>query len=299
MTAIASHITAFLRHRLPVQRAASPHTCDSYAIAFRLLFEYAATRLALAPSDLALEQLDAELVLDFLDHLELERCNGPATRNARLAAIKSFFRFVEHREPALLDQCRRILAIPSKKTDTRLVSHLTMVEMRAVLDAPDVSTRAGLRDRAMLHLCFAAGLRVSELVSVLRTEVQLHPDRTIRVMGKGRKERCLPLWKQTAEDIRAWSAVRGEIPGVEELFVNARDRPMGRSGFAHMLDTHGNLLHNERSIAAAFEQSENSDVVGCIRARGSRRRPRHPGSAGSTRPPDAGCRRGPRRPPRT
>ena len=235
MTAVAPHISAFLRHRLPVQRAASPHTCDSYAIAFRLLFEYASARLGLAPSDIVLEQLDADLVLDFLDHLESARGNGAATRNARLAAIKSFYRFVEYREPALLEQSRRILAIPTKRTDTKLVGHLTMDEMHAVLEAPDVSTRAGLRDRAMLHLCFAGGLRVSELVGVQRSDVQLHPERAVRVRGKGRKERCLPLWKQTCEDLRAWLAVRGEIPGVEQVFVNARDRPMSRSGFAYVL----------------------------------------------------------------
>ena len=238
MTPVAQHISAFLRERLPVQRAASPHTCDAYAHAFKLLFEYASVRLGLAPSDIHLEQLDAPLVLDFLVHLESARGNSAATRNARLAAIKSFFRFVEHRVPSVLEQSRRILAIPSKRTDTKLVRHLTVDEMRAVLEAPDVGTRAGLRDRAMLHLGFAAGLRVSELVSLRRSDVLLHPRPAVRVQGKGRKERCLPLWKQTADDLRTWLGVRGEIPGVEELFVNARSRPMTRSGFAYLLDKH-------------------------------------------------------------
>lgn len=238
MTPIAPHISAFLRERLPVQRAASPHTCDAYAYAFKLLFEYAGVRLDLAPSDIHLEQLDAALVLDFLDQLESARGNCATTRNARLAAIKSFFRFVEHRVPSVLEQSRRILAIPSKRTDTRLMQHLTMDEMRALLAAPDVTTRTGIRDRAMLHLGFATGMRVSELVSLRCSDAMLHPRPAVRIIGKGRKERCLPVWKQTADELRAWLGVRGEIPGVEELFVNARSRPMTRSGFAYLLGKH-------------------------------------------------------------
>jgi len=241
MTSIAPHIAAFLQERLPIQRAASPNTCDSYAYAFKLLFEYASARLGRSPSELELEQLDASMVLGFLDHLESTRGNGASTRNARLAAIKSFFRFVEYRAPSLLEQSRRILAIPSKRTDTKLVRHLTMEEMRAVIEAPDVGTRPGLRDRAMLHLGFAAGLRVSELVALPCSALSLHPHPAVRILGKGRKERCLPLWKQTAGDLRAWLAVRGELPGTTELFVSARRTPMTRSGFAYVLDKHVRL----------------------------------------------------------
>lgn len=238
MTPIAPHMTAFLRERLPVQRAASPHTCDAYAYAFQLLFEFASARLGRAPSDMSLEQLDAPLVLCFLDHLESDRSNTASTRNARLAAIKSFFRFVEHRVPSALDQCRRIFAIPSKRFDVKLVHHLTAEEMLAVLQAPDVQTRSGIRDRAMLHLGFAAGLRVSELVSLQRSDVMLHPSPAVHVLGKGRKERCLPLWKQTAADLRSWLGIRGDIPGVEAFFLNARRNPMTRSGFSYLLRKH-------------------------------------------------------------
>ena len=118
-----------------------------------------------APSELALEQIDAALVMDFLAHLEAGRGNSPSTRNVRLAAIKSFMHFVEYRVPALLEQSRRILAIPAKKTDQPLIQHLSIAEMHAILEAPDTHTRYGIRDRAMLHLCFCAGLRVSELVT--------------------------------------------------------------------------------------------------------------------------------------
>jgi integrase/recombinase XerD len=121
MTPIAPHITAFLQERLPLQRGASEHTCDSYAYAFQLLFQFAAARLRITPSALCLEQLDASLLMDFLQYLETERGNGARTRNARLVAIKSFMRFIEHRVPAILEQSRRILAIPAKRTDTRLI----------------------------------------------------------------------------------------------------------------------------------------------------------------------------------
>ena len=234
MTPIAPHITAFLRERLPLQRGASVHTCESYAYTFQLLFTYVSQRVHLQPSDLCLEHLDAPIVMDFLAHLEEERGNSPSTRNTRLAAITSFMRFVEYRVPAILEQSRRVLAIPTKKTDVPLVKHLSMAEMHAILDAPDVQTRYGIRDRAMLHLCFAAGLRVSELLTLPLPAVTFHPTPAIRVLGKGRRERSLPLWKQTADDLRAWLAVRGDR-SAPELFLNAQGRVMTREGFAYVL----------------------------------------------------------------
>lgn len=237
MTSIAPHITAFLRERLP-QRAASEHTCDTYAYAFKLLFQFASERLKVTPSDLLLEQLDAPLVLDFLDHLESERGNSPRSRNARLAAIKSFMRFVEHRVPAALEQSQRVLAIPSKRIETKIVNHLSMKEVQAILNAPDLRRQSGVRDRAMLHLCFAAGLRVSELVTLPLSALTWHPSPSIRVMGKGRKERSLPLWKQTAADIRAWIELRGVAEMPLELFLNARSASMTRSGFEYVLRKH-------------------------------------------------------------
>ncbi|KAA0997408.1 tyrosine-type recombinase/integrase [Paraburkholderia panacisoli] len=234
MTPIAPHITAFLQERLPLQRGASPNTCESYAYTFRLLFEYASDRLKVRPSKLNLEQIDARLVTDFLTHIEVTRHNGARTRNVRLAAIKSFLHFVEHRVPSALEQSLRIQAIPSKKADIPLISYLSLAEIQAILNAPDVRTRAGIRDRAMLHLCLSAGLRVSELTGLLLCAVNLQPIPMVRVMGKGRKERSLPLWKQAAADLRAWLAIRGNPP-TPELFVNSRGEPMTRAGFAYLL----------------------------------------------------------------
>jgi integrase/recombinase XerD len=237
MTPIAPHVTAFFQERLAVERRVSSHTSDSYAYAFKLLLAYASERLKVAPSQLHLEQMDAPLVVSFLNHLELARGNGPSSRNVRLAAIKSFMHFLEFREPSAIEQIRRVLAIPPKKADTRLVKHLTAEEMQALLNAPEPTGWDGLRDRAMLHLCFAGGLRVSELVGLRLTDVMLQPHASIIIHGKGRRERCLPLWKSTAAAVRAWLAVRGT--GVApELFLNSRGQPMSRSGFEYILEKH-------------------------------------------------------------
>jgi site-specific recombinase XerD len=237
MIAIAPHISAFLRERLPLQRGASVHTCDSYACSFLLLFEFASQRFGVTPSELSLEQIDASLVMDFLAYLEAGRGNSPSTRNVRLAAIKSFMRFVEYRVPSLLEQRRRILAIPTKKTDQPLIQHLSMAEMHAILETPDTQTRYGIRDRAMRHLCFCAGLRVTELVTSPLTAVTWQPTPSIHIEGKGRRHRVLPLWKQTAEDLQAWLAVRGEV-STPALFANAQGRTMTRVGFAYVLTKH-------------------------------------------------------------
>lgn len=237
MTPLAPHLTAFFQQRLPLERGASRHTTDSYAYAFKLLLAYASERLRVTPSQLDLEQIDAPLVVDFLNHLEAQRANRPTSRNVRLAAIKSFMHFLEYRVPSALDQIQRVLAVPLKKTEARLVKHLTVEEMQAILNAPEPTARDGIRDRAMLHLCFAAGLRVSELVGLQLADVTLHPHASILIHGKGRRERCLPLWKVTAATLRAWLAVRGKSQA-PELFLNARGEPMSRAGFEYILDKH-------------------------------------------------------------
>jgi integrase/recombinase XerD len=239
MTPVAPLISSFLREHMPIEQGCSPHTCETYAHAFRLLFIFASKRLGIRPSQICLEQIDAALILDFLAHIEEERGNCVTTRNGRLAAVKAFIRYVEFRIPSALAQARQIHAIPTKRHDQALVRHLTMEEVRAILNAPNLTTRLGIRDRAMLHLCFAAGLRVSELVGLLLENLSLQRMPSISVLGKGRKERCLPLWKETAADLRAWLAVRGKLP-VPELFVNAEASAMTRAGFEYVLNKHVN-----------------------------------------------------------
>ena len=237
MTPLAPHLTQFLREYLPRQRAMSVQTSDTYAYAFQLLVCFAARRLKTTPSALSIEQLDATLILGFLEHLEKEHGNCARTRNSRLAAIKTFFRFLEYRLPSCLEQALRIRAIPVKKTDEVIIGYLNRAEIQALLDAPDPSSRYGLRDRAMLHLGFAGGLRVSELVGLCLADLNFHPQPTVHVMGKGRRERVLPLWRETATALRDWLKVRGELK-TPSLFSNMRGDAMTRSGFEYILDKH-------------------------------------------------------------
>jgi site-specific recombinase XerD len=185
-----------------------------------------------------LEQLNAPLILDFLQYLQAERRCSPATRNARLAAIKSFMRFVQYRVPAVLDQIRAILAIPIQRADHKVVRSLSAEEWPELLDAPSRMTRLGIRDRAMIHVALTGGLRVSELVGLRMDAVRfegryLH----LHVHGKGRKERVLLLWKVVADSLRGWLAMRGEAK-TPEVFLNARGQAMTRSGFERVLRRH-------------------------------------------------------------
>ena len=186
MTTLATQLSVFLREHLPRDRGASSHTCETYAHTIKLLVCFAAERLRVKPSGLEIEQIDAPLILAFLEHIESERGNSARTRNARLAAIKSFCRFLEYRLPSAIEQCRQINAIPMKKADEALVAYLTRDELQALLDAPDLRSVSGVRDRAMLHVASAGGLRVSELVN-LRIDVQVLR-RVLPLLGHDPKE---------------------------------------------------------------------------------------------------------------
>ena len=237
MTALAPHLSSFLREHLPKERRASQHTCEAYAQSFQLLLSFAASRLKMKPAKIEIERFEASLILAFLEHLERKRGNSARTRNARLAAINSFFRFLEYRVPSCLDQSRRIHAIPMKKTDQALIGYLMRDELQALLDAPDPTTLSGVRDRAMLHLAFAAGLRVSELVGLQLDQLDRQTMSTVHVIGKGRRERVLPLWKETSAAVKAWLKVRPSNSACE-LFLNARAQAMTRSGFEYILAKH-------------------------------------------------------------
>ncbi len=240
MTPIAPLITDYLRVYLPRDRGFSSHTCESYSHAYRLLFTFVAKKLKKRPSELCIEHLSVDMILGFLSDIEKTRGNSPSSRNARLAAIKSFMRFLELKLPSALGQVRQIQAIAGKRHDRALVRHLTLKEVQAIINAPDITTRLGIRDRAMLHLCFAGALRVSELVEFQLENLSLQGTASIYVFGKGRRERCLPLWKETAADLRAWLSVRGDMK-ITELFSNAKGQPMTRAGFEYILDKYTRL----------------------------------------------------------
>jgi len=237
MTDLAPHLSVYLLEHLPKNQGASRHTVDTYAYSFQLLIGYAAKRLRVRACEIQIEKLDAELILDFLDHIEAERANTPRTRNARLAAFKSFFRFLEHRAPACLDVALRVHSIPSKRITQPLIDYLTRPELHALLDAPNRRTASGVRDRAMLHLAYAGGLRVSELTGLKLSDVSQPATDTIHVLGKGRRERVLPLWKETQAVLKDWLRIRP--PGKDEaVFLNNRGEAMSRHGFAQRLATH-------------------------------------------------------------
>ena len=237
MTALAPHIGSFLQEYLPRDRRASRHTTDTYAYSFQLLVQYAAERLQTRPCLIEIEDLTVQLILDFLDYLEQERGNTVRTRNVRLAAFKSFFRYLEYRAPGCLNLARQVHAIPAKRFDKPLIDYLDRSELQALLDAPDIRTGTGLRDRAMLHLGYAAGLRVSELIALTTADVNRPSLDTIRVMGKGRRERVLPLWNETRSGLNEWLRVRPQT-GELALFLNARGSGISRHGFAHRLALH-------------------------------------------------------------
>ena len=237
MTTLAHHLSVFLREYLPRDRGASAHTCEAYAYSLMLLLRFAAQRLGLRPSQIEIAQLDVQCILGFLTYVEEQRGNSARSRNARLAAIKSFFRYLEYHAPECIEQIRRIHGIPMKKTDEPLVPFLNREEMQALLDAPDTSTALGLRDRAILHVAYACGLRAGELVSLRLDHFDGRSPASIRVMGKGRRERVLTLWKETTAALNAWIRVR-PVDGDPELFLNACGRTMTRAGFKYILDKH-------------------------------------------------------------
>jgi len=219
----------FFSKRLIAQRQASPRTVASYRDAFRLLLSYAQTRTKKAASALTLADLDAPLILGFLDHLERERHNSARTRNARLAAVRSFLRYAALYDPTTLPVIQRSLAIPTKRFDRPLVGFLSLEEMEAILVAPDRSTWSGQRDHVLLATMYNTGARVSEIITARVGDVALDQGPSIHLHGKGRKERAVPLWKSTAKRLKQWLP-RVQTNAEAPLFPNRHGRPLTRSG---------------------------------------------------------------------
>ncbi|MCY4428069.1 MAG: site-specific integrase [Halieaceae bacterium] len=221
MTPLAPLLEAFFTDRLLRQRRVSPHTVAAYRDTFRLLLRFAQAHLALSPANLQLSHLDASLISAFLDHLETERKNSARARNARLAAIRSFFQYLAFEEPAYSAMIQRVLAIPQKRFERPLVCFLTHDELMALLAAPDQHTWLGRRDHALLLLAVQTGLRVSELTALRRNSVVLDRGAHVRCHGKGRKERCTPLSHQVVRVMRAWLRESNSAPS-DPLFPSLR-----------------------------------------------------------------------------
>ena len=249
MIKLAAPLERFLREYLPRDRGASQHTIESYALCFKLLVVFAAEKHNTRPCRLQISHLDIATILMFLEHLETQRGNSVNTRNIRLAAIKSFFRFIEFRYPGHLDLASQVKEIPVKKGLVPLIGCLDRTETRALLNAPDPRTVAGIRDRAMLCLTYNAGLRVSELVGLSLEDLKMPTLEEVHIIGKGRRQRILPLWKETRSALRDWLAVRPESSD-RHLFLNSMGTGMSRRGFAKRLAVHvQSAAQNVPSIA--------------------------------------------------
>lgn len=240
MTLVAGLLEAFFSDRLQRQRNASPNTIAAYRDTFRLLLAFAQQRLRKPPSALPLADLDATLVVAFLQHLEKQRRNSIRTRNARLAAIHSFFRFAALQEPGHSATCQRVLAIPTKKTERKLVTSLTRAEEEALLAAPDRATWLGARDHAIIMLLLQTGLRVSELCELRCEDVVLTTGAHVRCRGKGRKERCTPLTRETAAVMKTWLAERDGLP-IEPAFPSRRGAVLSRDAVERLVTKYADI----------------------------------------------------------
>lgn len=236
-TSLPALVQQFFTDRLCTQMQASPNTVAAYRDTFRLLFRYANEKTGKAPTKLALEQLDVTLVGDFLVHMEEQRRNSARSRNARLAAIRSFFRFVAMKEPALLLHCQKILTMPGKRYVRRTVEFLDRTEMNALLAAPDRTTWVGRRDHAILSLALQTGLRASEIISLRRRDIVTGPGAHIRCEGKGRKQRSTPLRQEIANLLGVWTQERGGSDD-DPLFPTQRGSKMSRDALEQMVCRH-------------------------------------------------------------
>jgi site-specific recombinase XerD len=234
MTALATTLQAFFTDRLSRQRQVSPHTLAAYRDTLRLLLVFASVQRSREPSKLDIDDLEAPLVGAFLDHLEQKRKNGVRTRNARLAAIRSLFRYAALRHPEHAAVIERVLAIPTKRFDRRLVTFLTEPEIEALLAAPTRSTWTGRRDHALLGLAVQTGLRVSELIGLRCADIHLGAGAHVSCLGKGRKQRITPLTSGTAAVMRVWLAERAG-QSAEPVFATQTGKVLSRDALEHRL----------------------------------------------------------------
>ncbi|MGI8311801.1 tyrosine-type recombinase/integrase [Saccharopolyspora hattusasensis] len=234
MSTLAGTLQAFFTDRLIRQRQASPHTITAYRDTFKLLLAFTFDRTDIAPSRLSIEDLDAPLIGEFLNHLETERGNSVRTRNARLAAIHSLFRYAALQHPDHAAVIQRVLAIPPKRFDRNILTYLTEPEINALLHAPDTDTWIGRRDHTMLAVALQTGLRASELTAVTIGDVHLSTGAHISCHGKGRKQRITPLTTATATLLRSWLTEGSRLP-VDPLFPTRSGQRLSRDALQRRL----------------------------------------------------------------
>jgi integrase/recombinase XerD len=231
---IAPHVQAFFTEHLCHHKRVSPQTIASCRDTFRLLLTFIKETVGIEPSALRVTDVDAPLVLRFLDYLEHQRGNAVRSRNIRLSALRTFFRFVALRDPESLAITTRVLAIPLKREDTKLVGYLSRDEIEALLAAPDRSHWGGRRDHALLLTMYNSGARVSEVTTLRREQVCFGATTFLDLHGKGRKERTVPLWPTTSHLLQGWLRELGTF-GTPMVFPNARGKPLSRYGVNYLL----------------------------------------------------------------
>lgn len=224
----------FFVERLIQQKNVSPRTVESYRDTFRLFLNFTQHRVHKSPVDLALKDLDASLVLAFLDHIEKERHNVIRSRNVRLSAIRSFLNYAALRDPIALSTIHSVLAIPMKRFEQPLIDYFSREEINALLNAPDPATWYGQRDRVMLATLYNTGARVAELIGMTVKDLVLGRSSSVRIHGKGRKQRTVPLWRRTATQLRHWLRQIDSAPD-QHLFPNRSGGPMSRTGVTDRL----------------------------------------------------------------
>lgn len=238
-TDFAIQLTAFLNNYLPGHRNVSPNTIKSYRDTFSLFLNYCRNVRELSIERLDFSQIDTPLILSFLDYLETERHCKARTRNQRLAAIHSFFRFVQSQVPEYFLQCQQILAIPSQRYEQAVLSYLSIEDLGLILKQPDLTTPRGRRDAVLLSLLYDTGTRVQELIDLSVQDVRLEPPAQVRVRGKGRKVRVVPLMEPTVQLLGEYMRERGlDRPEriKEPLFAGPQRKPLSRSGIRYILD---------------------------------------------------------------
>jgi len=234
---LSALLQGFFTQRLMQQRQCSPHTIASYRDCFRQLLGFAQQRLGAVPQRLKFEQIDAPLIAAFLQDLQQSRGIGASSRNLRLTAIRSFFRYASFELPDFAAQIQRVLAMPSKRCSRAQIGFLTREEIDALLRAPDLRTLAGRRDRALMLVAVQTGLRLSEITGLCRRAVCLGTGAHVRVLGKGRKERSTPLTRTTADVLRAW--LREIADGDDAVvFPSARGNRLSADGVQYLLSKH-------------------------------------------------------------
>lgn len=237
MSDLAPLLQGFFTDRLTRQRQVSGHTISAYRDTFKLLLGFVQQRTGRHPAQLSLAELDATVIGAFLQHLQDGRGNAVVTRNARLAAIHSFYSYAALRAPEHAALIQRVLAIPPKRTDRAIVSYLTRAEADALIDAPDRGTWLGRRDHTLLLIAIHTGLRVSELTGLTIADVHLGGGPHLRCLGKGRKNRCTPLTMPAVRALRTWLAERAGEPN-DPVFPTRRGGSLSRDAVAHLVAKH-------------------------------------------------------------